>query len=74
MVSGYSWDVPWLLILSLIISQAMLLNDGFQEKRLVNMEWTLVKLLLMYGNVKAMEEQLSWSIEQAFSGSNPDIY
>lgn len=74
MVSGYSWDVPWLLILSLIISQAMLLNDGFQEKRLVNIEWTLVKLLLMYGNVKAMEEQLSWSIEQAFSGSNPDIY
>jgi len=74
MVSGYSWDVPWLLILSLIISQAMLLNDGFQVKRLVNIEWTLVKLLLMYGNVKAMEEQLSWSIEQAFSGSNPDIY
>jgi hypothetical protein len=74
MVSGYSWDVPWLLILSLIISQAMLLNDGFQVKRLVNIEWALVKLLLMYGNVKAMEEQLSWSIEQAFSGSNPDIY
>lgn len=28
----------------------------------------------MYGNVKAMEEQLSWSIEQAFSGSNPDFF
>ena len=52
----------------------MLLNDGFHEKRLVNIERTFVKLLLIYANVKAMEEQLSWSIEQAFSGSNPDIY